>query len=205
MPPGWRAGMVFLALAATAWAQSAAEVEEIDRLVGESLQLERAGRVRDAIAAMEKALALERRTRDPDHWDVAGSHHRLAGLHEKLKEYETARGHLLRVVEIARRQERAWRRTDARFFLADLDRRRRMTGEELRLLAEAKALNRRKMLLWRAGRYRAALPFVDRVVASASANEDAPGRGGRGHCIQRFDESRLRRTGGGAQSRCRRR
>jgi CHAT domain-containing protein/tetratricopeptide (TPR) repeat protein len=145
----------------------AAPLQERDRLREQSQKLRVAGKVAEAIAAAEAAVAIERKVLPAGHPDLADSLDRLAGLYLVREDFPAARAARQEALEILRKcyGETHWKVTDARRALEDVDRRAAMTGDQRRKLAEAERLDGEVLALYLAGKYGEAATVARRVLA----------------------------------------
>jgi tetratricopeptide (TPR) repeat protein len=146
-------------------AEQRAKLKERDRLEAEVKKLYAAGKLAEAIAAVEKGLAIEREVFGPVHQDVADSLGWLTGLHEQREDFESARKARKEVVDIATRLygRENWRATDARLALANLELKAKLTPEQRQRLRAAVADNQRVLALFGQGKYREAVPLAERL------------------------------------------
>src|SRR5438128_811054 len=124
------------------------------------------GKLAEAIQAAEKMLAIEREVIGNFHEEVAGSLEQLAEMHEQREDFAVARKARHEVLAIRTKQpgDKHWRVTDARLQLDDLKLVERLSPEDRALLREAVQLSNRVYHLWRAGKYKEALPQAQRAV-----------------------------------------
>jgi CHAT domain-containing protein len=131
-------------------------------------QLREQGKLKEAIAVVEKILALERMILGNTHPDAIVSLQWLAELHEQREDFPAARKFRREALEALTklRGEKHWEVTNARLALAHLDRlakmepaHRKKLTEATRLLSEASSLNDQN-------KRKEALPLVERVAAA---------------------------------------
>jgi tetratricopeptide (TPR) repeat protein len=131
-------------------------LKERNRLWEAANQLRQQGKLAEAVAAVEKVLAIERAVLGKTHADVADSLELLAKLHEEREDFAAA--HTARQEILALRRnlhgEGHWRVTDAQLALADMERLATMKPAQRRRLGEAERLNTQAMALYRQGKFR---------------------------------------------------
>ncbi len=144
-----------------------AALKERDRLWDQSQKLHAAGKLAEATAAAEAALAIERKTLPADQDVLAVSLGRLAGLYLQREDFAAAKAARQEALEILRQRHGAahWRVTDARLALEDVQRRAGMTRDQRQELAEADRLNGEVVALYRAGKSGEALKSARRALA----------------------------------------
>jgi tetratricopeptide (TPR) repeat protein/CHAT domain-containing protein len=148
-------------------------LRERDRLRGESVQLWNAGKRAEAVAALNKQIAIERAVVGANHPDVFKSQQLLDRLletmaddHDRRRQVDAARKARLEVLALRRTlyRDQDWRVTDARLALADCERlagfdaARRARYWQSFVLADAAAHWREE------GRFAEALGLAQRVV-----------------------------------------
>jgi CHAT domain-containing protein len=138
------------------------KLKERDRLQAEANELQRQGKLAEAIAAARQGLAIERRVFGDVHEDVAGSLEWLAGMHEQREDFPTARQARREVIAILTRLhgERNWRVTNARLALADVNRLAAMDATQRRRLADTMPLVDQAVELGDQGKYTEAIPLA---------------------------------------------
>jgi tetratricopeptide (TPR) repeat protein len=141
------------------------KIEEVKRLLAELNKLRAAGKLAEAVAAAEKALAIVRDLVGPVHLDETQLLELLAGLHEQREDFEAARKARKEVVDIATRLygREGWRVTDARLALSDLELKAKLTPEQRQRLRAAAEGNQRVFALYGQGKYREAVPLAERI------------------------------------------
>ena len=144
-----------------------AALKERERLWVQSQKLHAAGKLAEATAAAEAALAIERKTLPADQDVLAVSLGRLAGLYLQREDFAAAKAARQEALEILRQRHGAahWRVTDARLALEDVQRRAGMTHDQRQKLAEADRLNGEVIVLYRAGKSGEALKSARRALA----------------------------------------
>jgi CHAT domain-containing protein/tetratricopeptide (TPR) repeat protein len=142
-----------------------------NRWLQQALALFRGGKMDEAIAAIQKGLALERAvfghlraTSLPWLEDQA----RLQEQRERFAEATEARQELLHRTE-ARHGRVDWRVTDARLDLEDTRRLARLDARQRQQLRQADQWNALVIRQWRQGRSKEALPLAEKVLASRRA------------------------------------
>ena len=107
-------------------------LQERDQFQQTAVKLADAGRLDEAVAAIERGLAIERTVLGSMHEDVVVSLGNLNQLHQARGDWAAARSALAEVLAIRQRQpdRKEWRIVDARRDLADLERRAAMSPEE---------------------------------------------------------------------------
>src|SRR5438445_5274404 len=98
--------------------------------------------------------------------ELARSLEQLGEMHEQREDFAAARKARHEVLAIRTKQhgDKHWRVTDARLQLDDLKLLERLSPEDRALLREAVQLSNRVYHLWRAGKYKEALPQAQRAV-----------------------------------------
>jgi CHAT domain-containing protein/Tfp pilus assembly protein PilF len=137
-------------------------------LQAEANERKEAGRLAEAVAAADKALALARQVFGDVHDEVASSLEALADLHLRRAEFigaRRARREAL-AIRIKLHGEKDWRSTDARLALADVDLWEKLNDKQRQRLVLAERLEQQLMQLTNQGRYDEALPMAKQVVAS---------------------------------------
>ncbi len=137
-------------------------LKERDRLFSEAQKLERAGKLTDMMAALEKKLAIEREVFGDVHAVVADSLAMLARGYEARQDFPTARKALQEVVliHVKLQGEKAWRVTDARLALADLELRQKLEPAQRARLVQAQRFNEQGAQLWQQGKLAEALVLI---------------------------------------------
>jgi CHAT domain-containing protein/Flp pilus assembly protein TadD len=140
--------------------------KERNRLVVEANRLQQQGKPAEAIAAAEKALALEREVFGAVRGDMVGWLEWLAGMYQQREDFAAARQarQELLVVRTWLHGGKDWRVTDARLALADVERLAAMTPAQRQRLYEARRLNEEMVTLWQQGRNREAMQRARRAL-----------------------------------------
>lgn len=146
--------------------QQQERLRERDRLWKEMQRLRAAGQLPQAIAALEKVLAIEREILGRDHEDVAGSLQTLAGMREQQGEFAAARQARREVLQIRvqRNGQDHWRTGDARRALAQTELLERLTPAQRAELARAEGLNTQVIHLYRQGKFTGAVSAARQVL-----------------------------------------
>jgi WD40 repeat protein/CHAT domain-containing protein/tetratricopeptide (TPR) repeat protein len=166
--PAWG---VLLALLVVAWWQPAwlcaeppslhdasrrlQDLAERDDFARQARQLRGAGKLTEASAAGEKALARTRRLEGDLHANVASWLQFLAELHEQQAHFKAARAAREESLAIQEKNygEQDWRTTDTRLALAHLGRLEKLSPEQLHRLADADKLADEAVALGNRGKY----------------------------------------------------
>jgi tetratricopeptide (TPR) repeat protein/CHAT domain-containing protein len=122
----------------------------------------KAGKHAEAVAALERKIAIERDVFGNKHDDVADSLAQQADIHEQREDFTTARKMRDEVLEI-RIQLHAdtdWRVADARRALADLERLSRLDAGSRQRLRRASAMAKQGEFLCQQGQYQQALTLA---------------------------------------------
>src|SRR5262249_2932691 len=137
-----------------------------DRRWDRARELAADGQLPQAIAEVERVLALEREVLGETHARVAGTLAVLARLHEANGDRSSARQALERALTIHTRLHGGgdWRVTDARLALADLDRRGQQTPAQARSEAEARELDARAGRLYLNGQAVRGIPLAQQAL-----------------------------------------
>ena len=144
-----------------------AALKERDRLRDQSQKLHAVGKLAEATAVAEAALAIERETLPAGDAVLAVSLGWLAELYLQREDFAAAKAARQEALEILRQRHGAahWRVTDARLALEDVQRRAGMTHDQRQKLAEADRLNGEVIALYRAGKSGEALKSARRALA----------------------------------------
>ena len=144
-----------------------AVLKERDRLWDQSQKLRDAGKLAEATAAAEAALAIDRKTQPAGHADLVVSLDLLAGLYLQREDFAAAKAARMEALEILRKRHGAahWRVTDARLALEDVQRRAGMTHYQRQELAEVDRLGKEVTALDRTGNKGEAVKAARRVLA----------------------------------------
>jgi tetratricopeptide (TPR) repeat protein len=134
-------------------------------LNAEMNKLREAGKLAEAVAVTEKALAIERDLVGPVHPVVAQTLEALAVLHEQREDFDAARKSRKEVLALRIQLDGAkhWRVTDARLDLADVDLWEKLDRDQRRQLREARSLLRRVSQLHWQGNDREAAPLAEKA------------------------------------------
>jgi CHAT domain-containing protein/Tfp pilus assembly protein PilF len=148
-------------------ARRQAQLREVKRLSDQAEALRQAGKLAEAVAALEKILALDRELFGNVHEEVADALEQLADLHLEREAFGPARTARQERLEIRKKLsgEKHYTVTDARLNLADVDLQARLGREQRGRLREARALIERVVELYRQGKLGEALPLARRSVA----------------------------------------
>jgi tetratricopeptide (TPR) repeat protein len=148
-------------------AQQQEKLKERDRYGEEADKHRSEGKLKEAIAAAKKMLAVEREVYGDVHEEVAGSLEMLADMHEQLEAWDAARKVRQEVLEIKSTLfgKGHYRATDARLALTNLERLSRLRTDERRRLKEAKQFLRQVLRLFREGKSKSAIPMAERLAA----------------------------------------
>ncbi len=135
------------------------KIQQRNSLVAQVNQLQRQGKLAEAIVAARKVLSIDRQLCGDMHENVARSLERLAGLYELQEDFTAAKAARRDVLDLCGKLhgEKHWRTADARWALDRIERLGRMTAAQRRRLAQAQQLNGEVLILYRQGRYRKAL------------------------------------------------
>jgi CHAT domain-containing protein/tetratricopeptide (TPR) repeat protein len=139
----------------------------VKRLGDQAEALRQGGKLTEAVAALEKVLALDRELYGNVHEEVANALEQLADLHLEREAFDRARTARQERLEIRKKLsgEKHYTVTDARLDLADVDFLARLSREERGRVREARALNERMPELYRQGKFGEALPLARKSVA----------------------------------------
>ncbi len=137
------------------------------RLISQAIRLEEQGKLVEAIATAQKALAITRELLGDAHEEVLSSLQRLAGMYEQREDFAAARTACKEVLAISIKLygQKDGRVTDARWALTDLDHRAAMTPQQRERLTQAQQLNTQAAVLGAQGKPREAIAQTVRVVA----------------------------------------
>jgi CHAT domain-containing protein len=143
------------------------KLKERDRYGQEAEKLHAAGQLTEAIAAIEKMLALEREVFGPVHKEVVGSLQFLAQVHEQREDFAAARKARQEVLDqhLLLLGPQHWEVTNARLALAHVDRLAALTADQRRQLQEANQLNSEVVKLHGQGKTREAVPLAQQALA----------------------------------------
>jgi CHAT domain-containing protein/tetratricopeptide (TPR) repeat protein len=143
-----------------------ARLKERDRFFAEVRKQYKAGKLAEAVAAMEKVVGIERTVFGKAHARVADALVTLAKLQEERQDYNAAIKAREDILGIYRKVHGAydWRTTDARWELDGLGRRARLSVADRKQLTEAGNLNQQENTLSEKGRYQEALLLAQKVV-----------------------------------------
>jgi CHAT domain-containing protein/tetratricopeptide (TPR) repeat protein len=142
------------------------KLKERDRFAKEAENLGAEGKLKEAVEAAEKVLAIERAVFGDVHEDVAGSLEFLAELHGLKEDFPTARKLRQEVLAIKTKLlgEQRWQVIDARLALEDTDRLARMVPADRHRLDEAGQLDRQAVQLYQQGKTHQAIPLAQKAV-----------------------------------------
>jgi CHAT domain-containing protein/tetratricopeptide (TPR) repeat protein len=142
------------------------KLKELDELQASSRTLRAEGRMTEAIAATEKALVIQREILGKASGKVVESLEFLAEMHEAVEDFGAARKEREEVLAIRTESLGAqhWLVTDARLAVEHVELLARIEPQERGLLQEAASLNTQIVQLWRAGKFREALPLARKAV-----------------------------------------
>ena len=143
-----------------------AQIQERDRLWGESQQLRDAGKLDDAIATAERMLAIEQSLLGSDHPDALASLAYLAELNERKEDFTAARKLREQVLDTTTKKfgPANWRVTDARLALEQTGVLGGLDGDQRKQLQDAEQLAIEIHQLYDAGRYPQAVEAAKKVV-----------------------------------------
>jgi CHAT domain-containing protein/tetratricopeptide (TPR) repeat protein len=136
---------------------SAAERKKLttqrDALVNKSKELQAQGKLKEAIAAAENAMAIERRVIGDISDDVALSIERIAQFHLTLDEFAEARQAVeqRRAILAKLYPKDDWRLTEARLVLEDIETRERLTPVQRKELASAEQVDAQALQFFNRG------------------------------------------------------
>jgi CHAT domain-containing protein/Tfp pilus assembly protein PilF len=141
-------------------------LKERDRLRAETQRLRQQGKLAEAVAAVEKALAIERAVLGKTHADVADSLELLADLHQEREDLAAARKVRQEVLALRRQLhgDSHWRVTDARLALADVERLARLDPAQRRRLGEADRLYAQAVVFRDQGKFREAIASMQQLL-----------------------------------------
>jgi len=147
-------------------AEQQEKLKERDRLVVEANRLQTAGKLVEAIAAMERSVALHRDVIGRDDLAVLKPLSFIAELHESREDFAAARKIRQEVLDLAskRRDKEHWQVTDARLALADLDRLEKMPAADRKRLDGTRLLNLQMVRTYRQGKVREAVALAEQVL-----------------------------------------
>jgi CHAT domain-containing protein/Flp pilus assembly protein TadD len=140
------------------------KLKEVNRFWGESQKLAREGKLEEAAAAAEKALARAHEVFAKRRESLIPLLEYLAKLQERREDWAAARNARQEVLAVRQQLygKEHWRVTDARLDLEDLEQRSRLTAEQHRQLGEVAELSQQIGRLVRGGKQREALPLLQR-------------------------------------------
>jgi CHAT domain-containing protein/Tfp pilus assembly protein PilF len=142
------------------------KLKDLERFHQDALKLWEQGRGPEAVAAVEKVLAIERELLGNVHLEVAGALEFLAMIQASLDDFPAARKARQEVLSIKTKLlgPEHWQVTDARIALEDVERLARMAPTDRRRLADAEPLSRQAVQLYQQGKTREAIPLAQRVM-----------------------------------------
>jgi tetratricopeptide (TPR) repeat protein len=143
------------------------KLKDVNREWGESQKLSREGKLVEAVAAAEKALALARQVFDKRRESLVPLLEYLAQLQERREEWAAARRARQEVLAVRQQVDGTdhWRVTDARLALSDTEQRSRRTAEQRGQLRRTAELSQRIDRLFRSGKHRDLLPLAQQELA----------------------------------------
>ncbi|MHC4954428.1 MAG: tetratricopeptide repeat protein [Planctomycetota bacterium] len=160
----WSPAVLVLGIAAAAVAQSPGDprLTERDRLSKQVLVHARAGRVEEAIADLEKVLAIEIDAYGDVHARIAGTLTRLAKLQERNRDLEAARRTFQQALAVQTKLHGAdhWKTADARDAVKRFEHRARLTPQQRKALRRCASLAFRIRRLHDEGAVRKCLPMA---------------------------------------------
>ena len=125
-----------------------------DRLWDEARKLAAEGKVEDALDAAGKMIAIEREVLGPDHRDVQSSLKFIAGLHRRAGDWDAAKRAAGEFAALTAKLdgEKSWQTTDARLYVAQVERLATMTSDQRKRAAEAADFENRAVALAKQGK-----------------------------------------------------
>jgi CHAT domain-containing protein/Tfp pilus assembly protein PilF len=143
------------------------KLKERDHLAAEANKLQMAGKLAEAIAAMEKAAALHREVWGTDHPAAIGPLNFIADAHEARDEFAAARKSRQEVVRILVKLhgDEHWQVSDARLKLTDLDRLEKMSAADRQRLRSARQMYSQIAQLHQQGKLREAMALAEKTLA----------------------------------------
>jgi CHAT domain-containing protein/Tfp pilus assembly protein PilF len=143
-----------------------AALNEGIRLRHEAQKLDAAGKLAEAVAALEAMLAIERKILPAGHDGLASSLEWVAALYVQLEDFAAAKTARQEALTSLRKHhgESHWKVADARRALEDIDRRAELPREQRRRLAQADRLDQDVVALYLAGKYGEAFNKARRVL-----------------------------------------
>jgi CHAT domain-containing protein/Tfp pilus assembly protein PilF len=144
-----------------------ARLKERDRLKAEAQQLRTAGKLAEAVTAMERTLAIEREVLGDTHDDVLATLEELVRLDDARDDLAAARKVLRELLALRTQRfgETDWRTVDSRWALTDLEQRARMDPASRAQLRQASALEAQVGHLYDTGQLTEALRVGQQVLA----------------------------------------
>jgi CHAT domain-containing protein len=141
-------------------------LQERDRLWAEANRLNAQGRSKEALAVLDKVLAIERAVLGNTHEDLLGSLQLQARIHTAREAWPDARKSLQEVADIRRKVFGAdnWRTTDAKLDLTGLNTLSKLDRAQRRRVAEAYKLDDRATELGQQGKYKEAAALYRRAL-----------------------------------------
>lgn len=142
-----------------------AQLKERDRWSAEFQKCLREGAFPQAMADLEKDLAIESEVLGEASADALGSMHALAWLNALVEDFAAARRWSQRALEIQQRNHPldSWAVRDAQRTLADVQRLSAMGPEQRQRLREAEQLNAQVKHLTDVGNYKVAIPLAEKA------------------------------------------
>jgi CHAT domain-containing protein/tetratricopeptide (TPR) repeat protein len=148
-------------------AEQRGRLKECDRYAARAMELDRAGKLAEMVAAWEKKLAIEREVLGRHHEVVIRSLQELGRMHTFREDFGSARKVQEEVLAIQKELhgELDWRVTDARWALADIERLAKLEPGQRQRLRRATALAAQVTRLRQQGKAPEALPLARQVRA----------------------------------------
>ena len=140
--------------------------KEVDQLAKEAIASRDAGKLPEAIAAVQKVLAIQREVVGNDHQDVLNTLAFLADIFEQQADFASA----LRAREqvLAMREKLSgngnWQTTDMRLMLEKTQAIEKLDAAQRKQLVEANDLQKKSMKLYRSGKYQDAIPIITQAL-----------------------------------------
>jgi CHAT domain-containing protein/tetratricopeptide (TPR) repeat protein len=145
-----------------------ARLKERDEWGEEVVWLHNQGKLEEAIAALQKLLAIEREVFGDENEALAGSLRLLAVMYQSLDDFAAARTERQKILAIERKVhgEADWRTTDARLALADIDLLENLQPDERKQLHQADEHLVEVRKRQASGELIEAIASIDRVLAT---------------------------------------
>jgi CHAT domain-containing protein/tetratricopeptide (TPR) repeat protein len=143
-----------------------ARLEERDRLFVEVTKQYQAGKLAEAVAALQKAVAIQRQVFGNRQEELVKALESLAFLQELRGDFGASGKARKEVLAIATKLYggKDWRTIDAQWEVESLNRRARLSPADRKQLTQADELHRQEQSLYRKGRYKEALSLGQKVV-----------------------------------------